>query len=86
MIMIIIQSIAGDGRGDACERDNDNDGSPDAVDVCPDNGKIYATDFRSYQTVILDPLGDSQIDPNWIILNNVSERMFTIFNNVFFTE
>ncbi|BFZ01488.1 hypothetical protein BsWGS_04527 [Bradybaena similaris] len=67
-----------DGRGDACETDNDNDGSPDAIDVCPDNGKIYATDFRSYQTVILDPLGDSQIDPNWIILNNGAEIVQTM--------
>ena len=29
------------------------------------------TDFRAFQTVILDPLGDSQIDPNWVILNEV---------------
>lgn len=55
-----------------CELDNDADGFSDLVDVCPDNGKIYATDFRAYQTVILDPLGDSQIDPNWVILNDVS--------------
>ena len=28
---------------------------------------IYATDFRTYQTVVLDPHGDAQIDPNWVI-------------------
>ena len=61
----------GNGKGDVCENDEDGDGHPDMFDVCPDNGEIYATDFRAYQTVILDPEGDSQIDPNWIILNQV---------------
>ncbi|CAG5128554.1 unnamed protein product, partial [Candidula unifasciata] len=66
------------GKGDACEGDNDGDGYPDAIDVCPDNGKIFATDFRAYQTVILDPHGDSQIDPNWIILNDGAEVVQTM--------
>lgn len=29
------------------------------------------TDFRAYQTVVLDPEGDAQIDPNWVVLNQV---------------
>ncbi|XP_059173537.1 cartilage oligomeric matrix protein-like isoform X2 [Physella acuta] len=67
-----------DGKGDVCERDNDGDGFDDPVDVCPDNGKIYATDFRAFQTVILDPEGDSQIDPNWIVLNDGAEIVQTM--------
>ena len=43
----------------------------DFLDNCPNNSKIYATDFRTYQTVVLDPHGDSQIDPNWVIYNKV---------------
>ena len=62
---------AGDGRGDKCQDDNDGDGFDDVYDVCPDNGEIFATDFRAFQTVILDPEGDAQIDPNWIVLNQV---------------
>ena len=59
------------GKGDKCETDFDGDGHPDNIDVCPDNEKVYQTDFRAYQTVVLDPEGDSQIDPNWVILNEV---------------
>lgn len=29
--------------------------------------------FRTYQTVVLDPEGDSQIDPKWVILNQGAE-------------
>ncbi|KAH9505134.1 Thrombospondin-4-B, partial [Bulinus truncatus] len=80
-------------RGDACDDDDDDDSiidsddnciyiyNPDQADndnVCPDNGKIYATDFRAYQTVILDPVGDSQIDPNWIVLNDGAEIVQTM--------
>lgn len=62
-----------DGVGDACDGDTDGDGTPDDVDVCPENGEIYRTDFRTFQTVVLDPEGDSQKDPNWIIRNDGSE-------------
>lgn len=56
-----------------CQKDFDGDGDEDDTDVCPDNGEIFATDFRAFQTVVLDPEGDSQIDPNWIVLNQVSK-------------
>lgn len=68
----------GNGVGDICEIDKDGDGSEDFIDVCPHNGNIYATDFRAYQTVILDPEGDSQIDPNWVILNQGAEIVQTM--------
>ena len=70
--------MLGDGRGDVCQDDNDNDGYDDVYDVCPDNGEIFATDFRAFQTVILDPEGDSQIDPNWIVLNQGAEIVQTM--------
>lgn len=59
----------GNGKGDICQDDEDGDNITDFYDNCPNNSKIYATDFRTYQTVVLDPHGDSQIDPNWVIYN-----------------
>jgi syndecan 4 len=51
---------------------------PDYLDVCPDNRKVYATDFRAYQTVVLDPEGDSQIDPHWVIFSKGAEIVQTM--------
>ncbi|KAK3864814.1 hypothetical protein Pcinc_029530 [Petrolisthes cinctipes] len=68
----------GNGVGDACLDDHDNDGFLDYTDNCPNNSKIHATDFRTYQTVVLDPEGDSQIDPNWVISNKGAEIVQTM--------
>ncbi|CAG0901357.1 unnamed protein product [Cyprideis torosa] len=68
----------GNGIGDACEEDFDGDTFPDFMDNCPNNSKIYATDFRTYQTIVLDPEGDSQIDPYWVIYNNGAEIVQTM--------
>lgn len=59
------------GIGDVCENDFDNDAVMDLLDVCPESAEVTLTDFRAYQTVILDPEGDAQIDPNWVVLNQV---------------
>ncbi|XP_058454904.1 cartilage oligomeric matrix protein isoform X2 [Malaya genurostris] len=66
-----------DGIGDICEEDFDLDSIPNYLDNCPNNSKIFSTDFRTYQTVVLDPEGDSQIDPNWIIYNKGAEIVQT---------
>uniref|UniRef100_A0A8C1R7N1 Thrombospondin 3a n=1 Tax=Cyprinus carpio TaxID=7962 RepID=A0A8C1R7N1_CYPCA len=60
------------GVGDVCENDFDNDAVLDLIDVCPESAEVTLTDFRAYQTVILDPEGDAQIDPNWVVLNQYS--------------
>lgn len=60
------------GIGDVCENDFDNDAVMDLFDVCPESAEVTLTDFRAYQTVILDPEGDAQIDPNWVVLNQVT--------------
>lgn len=57
--------------GDICETDFDQDKVIDRIDVCPENAEVTLTDFRAYQTVVLDPEGDAQIDPNWVVLNQV---------------
>ena len=63
--------VSGNGVGDVCEKDFDNDTIVDTIDVCPENAEVTQTDFREYQTVVLDPEGDAQIDPNWVVLNQV---------------
>lgn len=63
--------ISEDNVGDACQGDRDKDNVIDIIDHCPENAEITLTDFRAYQTVVLDPEGDSQIDPNWVVLNQV---------------
>lgn len=53
------------------------DSVPNNLDNCPNNSKIFSTDFRTYQTVVLDPVGDSQIDPRWQIFNQGAEIVQT---------
>ncbi|MEE6458487.1 hypothetical protein FKM82_000305 [Ascaphus truei] len=67
-----------DGVGDICESDFDQDTVIDRIDVCPENAEVTLTDFRAYQTVVLDPEGDAQIDPNWIVLNQGMEIVQTM--------
>lgn len=54
-----------------CQGDFDADKVVDKIDVCPENAEVTLTDFRAFQTVVLDPEGDAQIDPNWVVLNQV---------------
>ncbi|KAK6468076.1 thrombospondin-4-like [Huso huso] len=68
----------GDGVGNICEHDFDNDTVIDTIDVCPENAEITLTDFRAYQTVVLDPEGDAQIDPYWVVLNQGREIVQTM--------
>lgn len=65
--------LSGDGVGNLCEEDFDRDMVIDRIDVCPENAEVTLTDFRAFQTVVLDPEGDAQIDPNWIVLNQVGD-------------
>uniref|UniRef100_A0A672MTJ2 Thrombospondin-4-B-like n=1 Tax=Sinocyclocheilus grahami TaxID=75366 RepID=A0A672MTJ2_SINGR len=67
-----------DGVGDACTGDFDKDHVIDTIDTCPENAEITLTDFRAYQTVVLDPEGDAQIDPNWVVLNQGMEIVQTM--------
>ncbi|KAK1154757.1 thrombospondin-3a isoform X1 [Acipenser oxyrinchus oxyrinchus] len=68
----------GNGVGDVCENDFDNDTVMDVYDVCPESAEVTLTDFRAYQTVVLDPEGDAQIDPNWVVLNQGMEIVQTM--------
>ncbi|XP_058805689.1 cartilage oligomeric matrix protein isoform X2 [Phymastichus coffea] len=62
-----------DGIGDACYDDNDNDKVANLIDICPNNSRVWATDFRKYDTIALDPYGKTQEDPIWEIHHNGSE-------------
>ncbi|XP_061762351.1 thrombospondin-4a [Nerophis ophidion] len=64
--------------GDACQGDLDKDNVTDIIDHCPENAEVTLTDFRAYQTVVLDPEGESQIDPNWVVLNQGMEIVQTM--------
>lgn len=66
-----------DGRGDACKDDFDNDSIPDALDVCSENSGIGFTDFRKFQTVLLDPRGTTQSDPLWVVRGHGTELLQT---------
>uniref|UniRef100_A0A6Q2Y6A8 TSP C-terminal domain-containing protein n=1 Tax=Esox lucius TaxID=8010 RepID=A0A6Q2Y6A8_ESOLU len=66
------------GVGDACTGDFDQDKVIDRIDNCPENAEVTLTDFRAYQTVVLDPEGDAQIDPNWVVLNQGMEIVQTM--------
>lgn len=68
-----------DKVGDACEGDFDQDNVIDRIDHCPENAEVTLTDFRAYQTVVLDPEGESQIDPNWVVLNQVKFALLLMF-------
>lgn len=46
----IISFVAENGIGDLCEDDYDLDTVPNYLDNCPNNSKIFTTDFRTYQT------------------------------------
>ncbi|KAM9251451.1 LOW QUALITY PROTEIN: thrombospondin-4-like [Cariama cristata] len=72
------RSCFSDGVGDVCESDFDQDTVIDQIDVCPENAEITLTDFRAYQTVVLDPEGDVQIDLNCVILNQGMEIVQTM--------
>ncbi|NXK88206.1 COMP protein, partial [Formicarius rufipectus] len=72
------EDLDGDGVGNLCEDDFDRDMVIDRIDVCPENAEVTLTDFRAFQTVVLDPEGDAQIDPNWIVLNQGMEIVQTM--------
>ena len=42
------------------------------------NPEILSTDFRQYQTIVLDPFGAAQIDPVWVIYNEGAEIVQTM--------
>lgn len=75
--------LPGNGIGNVCERDFDNDTIIDTIDVCPENAEVTLTDFREYQTVVLDPEGDAQIDPNWVVLDQVNFISFHTYCSLF---
>jgi len=71
-------ALIDDKVGDICAGGLDKDHVIDTIDICPENAEITLTDFREYQTVVLDPEGEAQIDPNWVVLNQGMEIVQTM--------
>ncbi|KAG7203151.1 hypothetical protein KM043_010270 [Ampulex compressa] len=67
------RDINNDGIGDACWNDNDNDTIINSHDNCPNNSLVWATDFRKYVTIALDPIGSAQLDPVWRVHHEGAE-------------
>ncbi|XP_078001161.1 thrombospondin-2-like [Glandiceps talaboti] len=67
-----------DGIGDACFNDFDGDGVEDRLDACKEHKWIRQTDFTEFQTIRLDPTGNSQIDPDWLVRNRGRELVQTV--------
>ncbi|XP_077988515.1 cartilage oligomeric matrix protein-like [Glandiceps talaboti] len=70
--------INGDGRGDVCDDDFDDDRVNDIDDSCPEDANIARTDFRAFQRVVLDPEGEAQNDPRWVIYDQGREIIETV--------
>ena len=64
--------FAGNGFGDACEGDFDQDGFADKDDVCPCNPNISRTDFTKSKVVILEPHENDDIQPVFRVNEKVS--------------
>ena len=73
VITMCVNMITDDGRGDVCQWDFDGDGDVDADDACPENHKVYATDFRNSQIVYLGP---RQFPAQWEVYADVSKGYF----------
>ena len=72
-----VTAFSGNGRGDLCENDFDGDGILDFEDACMDNALITRTDFSKFDKVKLDPRGDAQVDPNWVVRHKGKEIIQT---------
>lgn len=66
-----------------CDSDFDRDGVDDQYDACPENPNIFTTDLRTYQTVVLDPEGEAQVDPKWIVFDEVGVIYFAKAKGIF---
>ena len=76
--MFIKHLLPDNNVGDQCEDDFDGDGSNNSLDNCPNNRRIFRTNFNNFQTIALDPQGSSQKDPKWVILNKGAEILQTL--------
>ena len=72
--MVLSLTHTGNGRGDPCDGDFDNDKVPDAEDPCPVDHHCTRTDFTKMITVELNPYESPSIPPVWVVDSSVSKN------------
>ena len=90
--ILVLVTHSDNDIGDACEMDQDGDGTLDAVDsdgdkiidsedVAPFNKRIHRTDFSRHMSVPLTA-GSRIVHPQWTILGNVSCKTISTQTNI----
>lgn len=75
--MVLSLTLTGNGLGDPCDGDFDDDKVPDAEDACPVNHHCTRTDFNRMIAVELNPFESPSTPAAWVVDSTVSKNRVT---------